>query len=336
MFKKILFALGTSVSIVLLVLVVKHNVFAQQNFGITVYPAHQEIDVQPGETKHIAVSFLNRTLFPINGALKKSDFIVKGDDNVPVFVDSNMLNNRYAASSWIKLPFEHISVPAGNKTIVYLDVYVPQNALPGGHYVAVFFQGNEAQANRTAPSEAGSAAIVPQVGTLLYFRVAGDVKEAATVSKFSSKSFYEYGPVEIETHILNEGDVHIAPQMSIKLYNMLGKEVGTMNLKKKNIFPGTLSAYKTELGKKWMFGRYTVKLIGSYGTKGQGLRASYSFYVFPYRVSLAIILALIIMIYLGIHIYKSSKYSDELLKRELKKEKDELEKLKEEIRKRGE
>ena len=306
------------------------DVYAQQAFEIIVYPARQEIDVQPGETRHIAVSFLNRALYPARGVLKKADFIVKGENNTPYFIEGKSINNRYSAASWIKLPYKNITIAAQEKTIVYLDIKVPEDALPGGHYAAVFFEGE----GSGKASEGSASSIVPRVGALLYFRVAGDVNESAEVSKFFTPSFLEYGPITVNTAILNNGDVHIKPDAKIELYNMFGKKIDEVKLREKNIFPRTLSTYKNEVGKKWMVGKYTLKLVGSYGTRGQGLKATTAIVVFPYRVAAVGILTLIIVIYLILHFYHLTQYREVALEKELEKEKKELDELKKKLKNR--
>ncbi len=306
------------------------NVYAQRAFEIIVYPARQEVDVQPGETKHMAVSFLNKALYPTEGVLKKADFIVKGEDNIPYFIEGKSINNRYSAASWIKLPFKNITIAAQDKAIVYLDVKVPEDALPGGHYAAVFFEGE----GSGKINKGSASSTIPRVGALFYFRVVGDVKENAEISKFSVPSFLEYGPITVNTAILNGGDIHIKPSVKIELYDMFGKKVDEVKLRERNIFPQTLSTYKNEIGERWMVGKYTLKLVGSYGTRGQGLKATTAIVVFPYRVAAVGILTLIIVIYLILHFYHLTQYREVTLEKELEEEKKELDELKKKLKNR--
>ena len=311
--------------------------FAQQqnDFGIVVFPARQEIDVKPGEEKTIGVSFVNQTLFPITGILKKTDFIVKDDENTPFFIEDTIPSNKYSASSWINLPSKNIAIPAYDKTIIYFKLKVPKNASPGGHYAAIFIEGTPSTPKASSDKE-GTAVIAPRAGALLYIKVAGKIKEKAIISKFIAPNFSEYGPIKVETSILNQGNIHITPKGKIELYDIFGKLVDEDKLKEKNIFPETLTKYENKLGKKWMFGRYKLILTASYGTKGQGLKAQRTIYVFPYRLIAVIVLSLFIIFYLIYHFYSLTIKRQKLLEEKLEEEKKKIERLKKIISRREE
>lgn len=313
------------------------NAFAQQqnDFGIVVFPARQQIDVQPGEEKTIGISFMNQTLFPATGILGKADFIVKGDDNIPIFLEQGKLSGRYSAAEWIELPYKNMAIPAYDKTIVYIKVKVPKNAAPGGHYAAVFFEGTPSTPQGKFEKE-GTAVTAPRVAALLYFRVAGNIKEEAIVSKFLAPNFLEYGPIKVETSILNKGDIHITPKGTIELYDMFGRLVDQSKLQEKNIFPAALTKYENELGKKWMFGKYTIVLKAGYGTKGKGLKAKRSIIVIPYRAVAIVLLGIIILGYILHHFYSISIARQKLLEEKLEEEKAAIEELKKKLSQREE
>lgn len=311
---------------------IQNSVSAQQqnDFGIVVFPARQQIDVQPGEEKTIAISFMNQTLFPATGILGKADFIVKGDDNTPIFLEEGKLSGRYSAAEWIELPYKNMAIPAYDKTIVYIKIKIPENASPGGHYAAVFFEGTPSTPQATSEKE-GTAVTAPRVAALLYFRVAGNIKEEAIVSKFLAPNFLEYGPIKVETSVLNKGDIHITPKGTIELYDMFGKLVDQSKLEEKNIFPGALTKYENDLGKKWMFGKYTIALKAGYGDKGKGLQAKRTIIVFPYRAVAVVLLAFGIFGYLIYHFYSVSIGRQKLLEAKLEEERKAIEELKQKL-----
>jgi hypothetical protein len=162
--------------------------------------------------------------------------------------------------------------------------------------------------------------------------VAGPITESASVSKFTGPTFLEYGPATITTQILNQGNYHITPQGAVTLKDIFGREVAKSNLDSKNIFPGTTRSYTNELGTKLMIGKFTVALLVAYGETGKTLTASYTMWVLPWKVMLAIVLALVILALSGTVWYKKFKKKEEVLVEELKEEKTELEELKEELK----
>lgn len=330
--KKIFFG-GIITFLIFLIVILTAEVKGQEVYDIIAYPARQQIEVAPGETKRLAVSFLNRTLFPKSGILGKADFVVQGKDNVPTFFDKPQ-DSRYSASSWIFLPYEQATIPADSKLVVYFDVVVPKNALPGGHYAAVYFEGTPL-GGRGAGFE-GTTVTAPRTMALLYFKVAGDVKEEASINRLSAPKFLEFGPVKVEIEILNSGYVHLTPALTLKLYNPFNQVLEERRLKEKNVFPQAISIWQEEVGKKWMIGNYQVELSGYYGTKGGKLYQKISVFVFPWRVALVFILALTIIFFLGRAFYQKTVVREHLLEEELEKEKEEIDKLKEMLRKKRE
>jgi hypothetical protein len=307
--------------------------FAQEVYDIVAYPARQQIEVAPGEKKRLAVTFLNRTLFPKSGILGTADFVVKGKDNTPTFFDQPIKDNRFTASSWISLPYYEATIPADSKIIVYFDVSVPSDALPGGHYAAIYFEGTPLGGRPSSTNE-GVAITAPRTMALLYFKIKGEVKEEASITKFFAPQFLEYGPIKVEAEILNSGFVHLSPILELKLYNQFNQLIETKKIKEKNIFPQAIATFEEELGKKWMLGQYKIELTGNYGTSGGKLYDRLTVLVFPWKVALIITLTLIIIILLIRHLYQGMIVKERELEEELQKEREELEKLKKELKER--
>ena len=217
--------------------------------------------------------------------------------------------------------------------MIQADISVPADAHAGGRYVAVFFQQGNTLAKQTSDNEAGSGTNL-RIASLIYIKVKGPITEKALISRFFVPSFFEYGPVNITTDILNRGDYHIAPRVSLSLTNMFGGLVDQKLFKIQNIFPDTSRNYISELGAKWMIGKYKVDLTGSYGDTGQALTAVSYVWVFPWKVALVIILTIIIMIFIANKLYKNIVVKETTLEEELKEEHEEIEKLKQQLRKR--
>jgi hypothetical protein len=217
--------------------------------------------------------------------------------------------------------------------MIQTDILVPADAHAGGRYVAVFFQQGNTLAKQTASNEAGSGTNL-RIASLIYIKVKGAITEKALISRFFTPSFFEYGPIKVTTDILNRGDYHITPRVSLTLANTFGGLVDQKLLKAQNIFPESSRNYVTELGAKWMIGKYKVNLTGSYGETGQALTSTSYVWVFPWRVALAVVLTIFIMILIANNFYKNIIVKETDLEDELKKEHEEIEKLKSQLRKR--
>ena len=199
--------------------------------------------------------------------------------------------------------------------------------------MAIYFEPAGSLPQPVGTNEEAGTAVGTRIAGLVYLRVAGPISEKAFVSRFFAPSFFEYGPIKVETEILNRGDYHITPQGVVSLTNIFGGLVDQQKLATTNIFPDASRSFTNELGKKWLAGRYKVSLLASYGQGGQALTSELYVWVFPWRVATVTLLALIIIILLAKSAYKNLVVKETALEEEIEKEKEEIEKLKEQLRK---
>ncbi|GAB4219270.1 MAG: hypothetical protein Fur009_4620 [Candidatus Microgenomates bacterium] len=315
---------------------VLNKTYAQSTLPLVVMPARQEIEVKPGEKSYVTVSFYNQSDQPISGFFKVADFIVEDSNGSPRLIENlDETNPRFSASSWLKLTYDRATLPANNKVSLQGEIDVPLSARPGGRYVAIFFEHSTSpEKNQNQLYQAGMGTS-SRIASLLYIKVAGPTTEKAIVSRFFTPYFLEYGPIKIQTQILNRGDYHIAPKGIITMKDVFGKIVDQGALKEKNIFPDMVRNYENELGKKWMIGKYHITLSAYYGEKGQVLDGVVDVWVFPWRAALVVALTIIILIILISNLYKNFVKKEIDLETQLKKEQEEIEKLKEQLRKKN-
>jgi len=308
-----------------------HAIYAQTVLPMTVAPARQQVTINPGEDTQISVKFYNQSDTPLSGFLKVADFVVQDDKGTPTIVeDSTQASPKFSASTWLTLPYDRMTIAPNDRTIVQLGLTIPQNARPGGRYVAIYFE----PANPVAqPVGEAGASITPRIASLLYIRVNGPITENAFISDLFAQSFREYGPIAVSAQITNKGDYHVRPHGVFSLSNMFGL-VEQSTLQESNIFPDALRSYSASVGSKWMMGRYKITLSAQYGDKAQTTERSIYVWVFPWRVALVIVLSLIILILVGRSVYKGVVVHEASLEEELAREREEIEKLKHELKKR--
>ncbi len=307
-------------------------VSAQSVLPFTISPARQQITINPGEQAQISIKFYNQSDVTVSGIVKVADFIVNDDQGTPQIVENSMqASPKYSASAWITLPFDRMSIGANDKTLVQATLKVPLDAKPGGRYAAIYYEPTTAIGQQVGQS---GASIVPRIASLVYIRVQGPMTEYAFVSSIFSKSFYEFGPIEVTAQITNKGDYHVRPRGSFILSNALGGMIEQEPLKEANIFPDALRTFSTSVGQKWMIGQYKINLHALYGEKSQVIDRSVYVWVFPWRVAIIIILALFILGIIARAIYKNIVMKESTLEEELAREKKEIEKLKKQMDKR--
>jgi len=311
------------------------KVVGQTTLPLIVAPARQQLDIAPGEKSAVVIKFYNSSDLPVSGILKAADFLVTDKEGTPVIVDNPLQSNpKYSAGSWFDLPYDRMTIAPDDKVTIQASINIPIDAHPGGRYVAIYFEPAGNIPEPVGANEEAGTAVGTRIAGLVYLKVAGAISEKALVSRFFAPSFFEYGPVKLETEILNRGDYHITPRGVISLINMFGGVVDQQKLNEANIFPDASRSFTNELGKKWLMGRYKISLLAGYGETGQALTNELYVWVFPWRVATVTLLALIIIILLIKSAYKNLVVKETALEEEIEKEKGEIEKLKQQLRKR--
>ena len=268
---------------------------AQTVESFTVAPARQELTVDPGESTAVTIKFFNRGETPASGLLKVADFIVEDKEGSPTILEGpSQISPRFAAASWVQLPYDRMTIAAEEKVTVQTKINVPSDARPGGRYIAIYF---EPGAVIPAGEQDKQIAISPRIAGLVSLRVSGPITEKTDLIRFEAPKLSQYGPVMITSEIENQGDYHVRPKGTITIYDTFGKATERSLLDEENIFPDASRIYENEVGKQWMFGKYKAELAASYGETGKSVSGLIYFWVVPWML-IAVILLLIIIVVL--------------------------------------
>ncbi len=307
-------------------------VHAQSTIDLTVSPPSQDIALTPGEEKTVQIKFYNRTDENLTGMFKKADFLVLDKEGSPTLFDTSTANNRFAASSWMTLSQDRVTIPAKTQVIVSAQIKVPADAYPCARYTSVYFEPTPPQLGGKPVRVETQTSVAFKLASLMYMNVAGQCKESAFISKFTLPSFMEYGPIPVSFEVLNRSDYHVTPQIVGTLSNMSGKEIDAKPFPQNNIFPDAVRVYSTSLGQRWMFGQYKIEVAGGYGKTGKALTSYATVIVFPWRLALVIILAIVILGILIKTITGKTDMKTSQLEKEIELEKEEIEKLKKQLK----
>jgi hypothetical protein len=127
------------------------------------------------------------------------------------------------------------------------------------------------------------------VGALLLLTISGPVQENLTVKEFSAPSFLEYGPVPFLIRFENIGTVHVRPRGFVTITNWWGKKVADVEFPQLNVIPSAVRKVETTWNTKWLFGKYTATLVGSYGIANLPFNPPVlTFWIFPWKIALGI------------------------------------------------
>jgi len=268
--------------------------------GIELSPALVELNADYGKTYTVTIKITNVTASDLSYTTSADDFNAADETGSPhILMDSN-LPATASIRSWVAT-VPQFTLRAHQSKVITAQIIVPTNAEPGGHYGVLRFSGRAPELTDTGVGLSASA------GVLMLIRVDGAISEKASLASFftaqsgKQSSFFETGSVTFVTRIKNEGNIHVKPVGSIELRDMFGGLVSTMpvNGDKSNVLPNSIRRFEGELKKDWMIGRYDANLTLSYGTHGQAITNTISFWVIPYKLILIglFILATVVFIF---------------------------------------
>ncbi len=291
--------------------------------AMTVSPVRFELSGDPGTTVGGNFKVFNdeketKTLYT-----GFENFEASGETGSPNFKPSEE-----GLASWISAP-QSIEIPAGESKTVDFAITIPAEAEPGGYFAAIFVGTTPPNSN---PNE---LAIGSRLGTLLLFRVNGDITENGSLLEFSTenkKKWFNALPISFFYRFQNSGADRVFPKSSLTIKNTFGRDraVVDANPTEGNVLPGSIRRYEVWWKSKsdtsvipkpqpsdlsfidtikyqwnnFALGRYKANLHIDYGSKGEVATSSFVVYVIPWQLLLIEILILLIGFFLVKFIFK--------------------------------
>lgn len=272
-----------------LLIALTHLSYAQESAGFSISPPSFEITANPGDVIKNVVKVTNITTNPISLETQTKDFVAIGNEGAVELLDEN---SSFSLASWISYKFDNITLQPKQTALVEYQIHVPKNAEPGGKFASLLFRSVP-----TKSADVTGATLAQEIGSLVLLRITGNAKEYAKITEFlSDKSIYEYGPIEFNLIIKNEGSVHVRPKTNVTINNAFGRKVATISLGEKNVLPSAERKFNGLLNKKYLFGRYTAIATAVYGGNNTILTDTFSFVVIPYKIVIPISLIIIILV----------------------------------------
>ena len=296
-------------------------VFLRQTQAISISPVRIEMAVDPGRSEQGVFKVINDEAEGKLFYTSFENFEATGETGNP-----NFIPGREGLASWISAPSQIIVGPGETKEVPF-TINVPRNADPGGYFAAIFLSTSPPQSNR-----GGEVTIGARIGTLLLFRVNGDIKEGGALLEFGIKDnqkLFTSLPVPFYYRFQNAGDDRVRPVGNITIKNTLGmtSQVINANISQGNVLPQSIRRFESSWletsgkqqavdaavpesaggkgffaaakaqAKNFALGRYTAELGITYGQANQQTELAYvSFWVIPWQL-LVLILVLLLIVY---------------------------------------
>lgn len=265
--------------------------------GLEISPALIDQQVDPGQKVTLSIRLRNITEGELIAKGQINDFTAQGEEGQPnVLLDENAEPTSYSMKAWVKSVPDLSLVPDEIKTM-QIEVDVPEDAAPGGHYGVIRFTAVPPELKDTGVSLSAS------IGTLVLLNVSGEVKKQAGFEEFfaSNKggkgSIFEKGPIDLVERIRNSGNVHVKPKGEVIVKNVFGQEVAKLVVNENggNVLPDSVRKFEQEFSKDVMFGRYSATAEINIG-EGEVISQTISFWVVPYTLVGIILFAIILLV----------------------------------------
>jgi hypothetical protein len=293
--------------------------------GLKISPVRTDLTIQPGASQTITVTIQNVTKATATFQAIVNDFVAGDNENgqPSLILDANQYAPSHSLKRYIA-PIPDVTVPAGESKEVKVTISVPKDAAGGGYFGAVRFAPASSDG-----SDNKNVTLSASVGSLILVKVPGNIVDNMTIKSFdvrgstdseTASSFYTsnkslYAVVRFQ----NKGNVQEQPFGKVVLKKG-SKVLQTTEINntdpRGNVLPDSIRRFSVQLKKVGSWGKYTVEGNFGYGSNGQLLSASTTFYVVPVALIIAVIVLILIILLLIFWLPKAVKrYNQRVLKR---------------------
>lgn len=272
--------------------------------GLKISPVRTDLTINPGTSKTITLFVQNVTSTTTTFHAVVNDFVAgSGENGAPALI---LDPTQYAPTNSLKRDISvipDITIAPGQTQPVKVTIAIPQGAPGGGYFGAVRFVPSSAAAGKQ------NVTLSASVGSLILVRVPGDIKDNLTIKSFDVRgnpnsntpsSFYTSNKSLFAiVRFSNQGNVQEQPFGKVLLkkgaHTLQTTEINNTD-PKGNVLPDSIRRFSVPLDKVGSWGKYTVEGNFGYGTNGQLLSASSTFYVVPVTFIVMGILVLVLVL----------------------------------------
>lgn len=302
--------------------------------ALTVNP-RIELNADPGTTLRTILRITNDERQSRIFYLRFENFNSQDETGNPSFT-----TRQEGLATWIKTQ-DSITLGPGETVDMPVDIAIPIDAEPGGHFAAIFFLATPPEVEE----DLGRLGIAAKLGTLVLLRVNGDFVQNAIILEFNTKDkkkIFTQLPVQFYYRFQNTGDDHQRPIGDIQISNIFGQitKLLAANTIDGSVLPKSIRRFTsvwTEAGgdlkqppvidveeapplpywqtakEQWhhfIFGRYTANLKVVYGTKElKSDNAELVFYIIPWQLlSIMVPSGIVLLILLRFGVKRYNRY----------------------------
>lgn len=224
-------------------------------------PGKVELELAPGESKQVELMVTNRMGEPKRFKVEIEDAAGSRDPNQSVILLGDD-RGPYTLKDYITLPAHEFELQHAERARLMVTVSLPADVEPGGRYGSVVISTVTRNATEERAGGASSrSALVTRIGTLFFITTPGLTSAEGVLTSFDtvgSKRLFNSGPITFGVSYENTGANHVNPYGEIRISNILGDEVGYIQLDPWFSLPQSLRTREATWNKEWLFGKYTA------------------------------------------------------------------------------
>jgi hypothetical protein len=269
----------------------------QEAFALTISPTKIEVAGDPGQTIIGEIELFNEQAESKTFFTSYENFEPRGETGSPYFVGGGT-----GLATWITTS-PSITIAPGERVELAYTITIPNDAVPGGYFGAIFF-GSQPPATG---ENGGEVAIGGKVGSLVLLRVNGDVVEGGGLLEFTSideRFFFANTPVAYTYRFNNTGGDRVIPRGELVVTNLWGGVAASIpaNSTEGSVLPSSIRRFESTWGVSdipppetfWQtvryqlgdfhVGLYKATLSLSWGESAQSATATNRIFIFPWQL----------------------------------------------------
>ena len=253
------------------------------NGDFVVGPGRSEINLQPGQSETVFISVANRISDNRTFRLEVLDVTGSADGSSALSLVEGE-RGPYSIIDYISFPEDTVTLKLGDRARIPVTITLPPDAEPGGYYGSILV--STVQVGQATATAMPRNPIIARVGSHVFLTVGGQQEysgEVIGISTIPDTSWYTEGPVNLGISYENNGSVHLNPYGEITITNILGEQVGYVELEPWFVLPKSLRTREVAWDREFLFGRYTVEANINRGYDNVVDTVTTSFWVIPYQ-----------------------------------------------------
>jgi len=276
--------------------------------GYRVSPVRTNLTIKPGAGSTLTVFVQNASDAVENIQTIVNDFQAPKDESGnPALLLNGGTATQHSLKQFVKVETPTFTLQPGQQKSVNVDIDIPAGTPGGGYYGAVRFAPVGATGDKNVNLSAS-------VASLVLLTVPGNLNEAMSIAGFGVAQgdipavnvdlrslFFNGKNLKAVVRFQNSGNVQEQPFGKIQLKKG-SKVLATYNVNNPdspgNVLPDSIRRFSVDLNKVGSFGKYKIEGNFGYGSKGQLLSASATFYVIPLPIIILIVVIILLILFL--------------------------------------